>query len=261
MKTVKKLVIAAIAIVILALGGALARGWLLAEGRAREARRLAADPTDGRPGRGADPKDEGGIVKDTPKRLALVGASVGRAWGFPEIGGRLGISGIAFEYHGVPDFDKTKMVESLLARADDRPGAIILKECAGYFPGPFDRYRALMVSWIDRCLEAGVTPIPTTVVPVTRTHGSPRRELVAKYLLGRERRIDGVLAYNGWIRAYARSRKLLLLDLEAALCEGDGSRWLRQDLAAADGLHLNEGAYRLLDREVPGLLAGLGWVQ
>jgi len=257
----KRIAIAAVAIVILAFAGALARGWLLADARVRESRRLAAEPLQGRTSRGADPKGEGGIVKDAPKRIVLVGASVGRSWAFPEIGGRLGISGIAFEYQGVPDFDKTKAVDALLARAEDRPGAIILKECAGYFPGPFDRFRTLMTTWIDQCLEAGVTPIPTTVVPVARTHGSPRRDLLAKYLLGRERRIDGILAYNDWIRSYARSRGLLLLDLEAALSEGDGSRWLRQDLAAADGLHLNEQAYRLLDREVPPLLTGLAWVQ
>ena len=65
-----------------------------------------------------------------------------------------------------------------------------------------------------------------------------------------DERLPYLLEYNDWVRSYAAQEGLALLDLEAALRNNAQERKLRDDLAAEDGLHLNEQAYRVLDKLV-----------
>jgi hypothetical protein len=75
-----------------------------------------------------------------------------------------------------------------------------------------------------------------TVVPVTRARATLDR--------GKQ---ESVREYNDWVRDYARSNGIVLLDLEAALRTDGRERYLRDDLASGDGSHLNRKAYDILD--------------
>jgi len=192
----------------------------------------------------------------TKKRhVVLLGASVGHDWKIDALPERLGQDSGAkwysFEFVGDYQFDKTQTLRKILQRKQNKPDAILLKECAAYFPGDLNRYQELMKGWIKECKDAGVIPVPTTVVPVIRQHSLMSRiKDAVKYVLGRPTsgmQLERIMQYNDWIRNYAAGEKLAVLDLEAAVRISAEDRSLRMDLHSGDGLHLNEGAYRLLD--------------
>lgn len=207
--------------------------------------------------------DEGlGMTKK--KRVVLLGASVGQAWridSLPErLGQESGAKRYSFEFVGDYQFDKTQTLRKILQRKQNKPDAILLKECAAYFPGDLTRYQELMKSWIKECRDAGVIPVPTTVVPVIRQQSlMTRMKDAVKYMLGRPTsgmQLERITQYNNWIRSYADAEKLTVLDLEAALRVSDEDRSLRTDLHSGDGLHLNPKAYQLLDPIVVPALDG-----
>ena len=43
--------------------------------------------------------------------------------------------------------------------AGDPPDAVILKECAAFFPGSSERMKEYIVEWVVWCREANVIPI------------------------------------------------------------------------------------------------------
>lgn len=195
------------------------------------------------------------------RRVVLVGASVGKAWVLPGLPRRVHETGFEFEYVGKYKFDKSEEIEALLARESDRPDGIIIKECAAFFPGDTTRYRELVRSWVDRCRAERVTPILATIVPVARTY--PIRTFFLELIHGRiawpSRTFDAVIAFNDWLRAYAREEGLAVIDLEAAVRRSPEDRHLRESFARRDGLHLNAKAYRALDAIVYPSLRGVAW--
>lgn len=192
------------------------------------------------------------------RHVILLGASVGREWRIEELPERAGRPEYRLEFVARYDFDKGPELEQILSRRSGRPDAVILKECAAYFPGDLDRYRALVTSWVGRCREAGVVAIPATVAPVLVRRGWTGRVRAAlRAARGRphpRRRLEGLLAYNDWLRRFAAEEGLTVLDLEASLRVGEDDRSLPEDLHSGDGLHLNEEAYRRLDAIVPRAL-------
>jgi lysophospholipase L1-like esterase len=192
------------------------------------------------------------------KHIVLLGASVGHDWKIESLPERLkqnsGAQRYSFEFVGDYQFDKTQTLRKILQRKQNRPDAILLKECAAYFPGNLDQYQELMKGWIKECRDAGVIPVPTTVVPVVRQQSfMSRMKDAVKYVLGRPTsgmQLERITQYNDWIRSYAASEKLTVLDLEAALRTSSADRSLRTDLHSGDGLHLNAKAYALLDQIV-----------
>lgn len=199
------------------------------------------------------------------RQIVLIGASVGYSWHFGELSSRINAKPYSFEYVELYKFDKGEALNTVLSR-QELPAAIILKECAAYFPGDLDLYKSLMTSWIDQCLEKKVIPIPTTVVPVTWKHNVINGfKIIIKRVIGRIdkihglSRIDSILAYNDWIKAYAQSKGLVVLDLEAALRVSPEDRYLRNELTSGDGLHLNEDAYKILDGIVLPTLEKIQW--
>jgi hypothetical protein len=208
------------------------------------------------------------------KHVVLVGASVGGAWRIAGLGKRVGDERYGLEFvHGGSQFDKSEKIREVLSRGGKDEGkaaadAIILKECAAYFPGDLDRYRELMEGWIRECREGGVVPVPATVVPVTKLHaykvfvGYPllRGKNPLKYGCPFEqKRVKCIWEYNDWVRDYAQRESLVVLDLEAALRHSGKDRYLRGDLARVDGLHLKPEAYRLLDRILLPTLDLIKW--
>ncbi len=202
-----------------------------------------------------------------PKRIVLIGASIGKAWNISALPERIANHDCVFEYVYSGGFDKSQKLAEVLSRAQDRPDAIFLKECAAYFPGDFTSYQHLMKKWIEDCLEAGVIPIPATVVPVTRFHsfkkfGIDILKLRNPFRMGipfRQRRQKAVQEYNDWLRAYCREKGLAVLDLEKALSKGAKNRYLRSRFAKIDGLHLNKKGYKVLDEQVLPVLGKVDW--
>ena len=197
----------------------------------------------------------GGYAMEKEKHMVLLGASVGKAWEIEELPKRLGIQSYRFEYVGPYEFDKSAALREILGRTSNKPDAIFIKECAAYFPGDFPAYQKLMKSWVAQCRQAGVAPIPTTVVPVIRDRSFKMKvKDFIKKLIGRptgesrfESRLAGLIQYNDWIKSFAQKEGLTVLDLETPLRVSNTDRSLRLDLQRGDGLHLNAKAYALLD--------------
>jgi hypothetical protein len=190
--------------------------------------------------------------RDGRMHLVLVGASIGQGWhlaGWPR---RVGAAGFSAEALAAWSFDKTEVLEDMLLRPrvrfrpnrhwlvsilrpPRRPDVVILKECSSYFPGNLVGYSESIRKWTDRLQGGGIRVVLATVVPVTR-----RRAEASPGKLG------DILAYNRWLRQFARDRGIAVLDLEAALRDPDS--YLPEDYAQEDGSHLNALAYASLDR-------------
>jgi hypothetical protein len=187
-----------------------------------------------------------------PKHIILLGASVGKAWEIEDLPKRQNIQGYRFEYVGEYQFDKSKALQQILQRKENKPDAILIKGCAAYFPGDLLKYQALMRSWVQQCKKAGVIPIPTTVIPVVREQGFINIvKNIVKKILGKSTnasRLTAIFQYNDWIKSYAQKEGLVVLDLEASLRTNEIDRSLRIDLQIGDGLHLNRKAYSILDQ-------------
>jgi len=207
-----------------------------------------------------------------PKHIVLLGASVGKAWNIESLPNRIrqsntnnssnpinpkNLINYRFEYVGEYQFDKSKALQQILQRKENRPDAVLLKECAVYFPGDNAEYRNLIKSWVAECQKKGVTPVLVTVAPVrepTIWKLQYWKNIVKKVVYPNkptvEVRLRDLTAFNDWIRRYALEQKLQLLDLEKALRVSESDRHLRVDLDGGDGLHLNQEAYALLDQIV-----------
>jgi hypothetical protein len=203
------------------------------------------------------------------KHIILLGASIGGAWDISRLPERAGSENYSFEYmHGGSQFDKSEELQKILSRSENIPDALILKECAAYFPGDLEQYRDLMKNWIEKCYKANVLPIPTTVVPVTKLHPF---KLFFGYLLLKGKnpleygspfqnmRFLQIREYNDWIRTYTTKNSLALLDLEAAVRLSEKDRHLKSSLAHIDGLHLNQRGYRVLDGIVIPAIDCVNW--
>ncbi|OPX92411.1 MAG: hypothetical protein A4E53_00512 [Pelotomaculum sp. PtaB.Bin104] len=191
------------------------------------------------------------------KHIVLLGASVGHAWNIEALPGRVAAArNYRFEYVAEYAFDKTEALRGVLQRKQDRPDAVLIKECAAYFPGDLLQYQELVKGWVEECRQAKVVPILTTVVPVVSTKNKPIKDRLKdfiKTLLGRPTtatQLEGIFRYNDWVRGYVAREGLTVLDLEAPLRTSQDDRSLRVDLHSGDGLHLNAQAYELLDTVV-----------
>ena len=169
----------------------------------------------------------------------LIGASISDFW---NINVRYPCVEVATRF----TFDKSPIVASCL-RERPRPSAVILKQCAAYFPLPLDEKKPLIEGWVDQLAEAEIPAALATVVPVTAAHD--RREAG---------RFAGILEYNDWVRAVTDDRGIPRLDLEEVLRISSQDRHLAPQWATRDGLHLRRLAYRRrLDPIVQPLLLEL----
>jgi len=185
------------------------------------------------------------------KRIVLLGASVGKGWKIEQLSERLNKSEYIFEYVGEYQFDKTEKLLSLFSKEENKPDAIILKECAAYFPGNFSAYQNLVTKWIYLCRKNDINPILATVIPVRNTGIIESfKEWIKRDILKRETRQEAILKYNDWIRKIAAERNLAVLDLEKALRISDGQREMSKEFDNGDGLHINKAAYEKLDNIV-----------
>ena len=186
------------------------------------------------------------------RHIVLIGASVGRAWDFAELPRRVGDSRYVFEYVGNYSPNKSDLLKEVLGREENRPDAVILKECAAFFPGSSERMKDYIVEWVGWCREADVIPMVTTVVPVVKSF--PLRIFIYNLFHGKwgypKGTFESIIAFNDWIKEYAAEGGLVVVDLEGAVRTSATDRHLNGRYAFRDGLHLNAKAYRELDKIV-----------
>jgi hypothetical protein len=186
--------------------------------------------------------------------VALVGASIGQGWHLAEWPAR--VQDARFSAESIPNwqFDKSEAVGEILMRPARKfrltrtylrslfqppprtPDIVILKECSSYFPGDLAAYRRNMTNWVSELRAKHIRVMLATVVPVTRT--------LSDKIPGKQAML---LEYNDWVRKYARNEGMTVLDLEVALRTDETGRYLRDELAASDGSHLDAPAYKVLD--------------
>lgn len=158
-------------------------------------------------------------------KIVLAGASVGSLW-------HIEVRYPGIEVRPLYSFDKSPVIEACI-REDPRPKAVIIKECAAYFPLPIAEKTALVEEWINALVTAKICPVLATVVPVTAEHD--RKE---------PGRFTSLVEFNDWIRKSAKERELPLLDLARTLQVSDIDQHLDEHWATGDGLHLRRRAYR-----------------
>ena len=207
-----------------------------------------------------------GELEMEKKNVVLLGASVGREWNISSLPERMNNQDYNFEYVGFSGFDKSDALEEIISRDEGKPDIVILKECAAYFPGDFGHYKNLMEEWVTLCRKESIVPVPTTIVPVTRLHAL--KKFMIDIVKGRNplkqgnplehKRNQSILAYNDWIKGFAEEQGLALLDLEAVVRYGETNRFLKENLAKVDGLHVNSTAYESLDKIVIPTLKNAG---
>jgi len=192
---------------------------------------------------------------ENPRRVILLGASIGQEWNLPELPKRMNERRYTFEALQAWEYDKSEIVEETLMRPARkfrvtqsylsgffRPSPqpadmIILKECSSYFPSDMHRNKELMQRWVQEVKQKNIPVMLATVVPVTRER--------AQRGPGKQ---EGIREFNDWLRAYAQQQGLPVLDLEQALRTDNKERYLRDELTSGDGSHLNRKAYDILDK-------------
>jgi len=159
--------------------------------------------------------------------IAFVCASVGSNWNINEHFPDLDITVYA-EYQ----FDKGNIIRDILQSG--KPGIMIIKECAVYFPPEtsMEAYENLIRDWVNLCRDDGVIPVLTTVVPIDPDNPG-----------NREGQLESLLEFNDWIRNYCRDENIPVLDLESALRVSEDNRTLDPGYDSGDGLHPNDLAY------------------
>lgn len=179
-------------------------------------------------------------AKEEVQYVILVGASVGKAWEFPSIPERQHWKEekIVLGNRTIYDFDKGSAIQSLI-ELPIPVSAVIIKECAAFFPRDVNSSQASINRWVSQLLSRHIKPILATVVPVTKIHD-----------FSHPGRFQSIIEFNKFIREYASSKGIAVLDLEKALRISDDDHHLREEYAAADGLHLVKKGYDVLDEIV-----------
>lgn len=174
------------------------------------------------------------VVTKVRPYIVLIGASVGYAWDLPNLPKRSGDETFIMGYRrGKDGFDKTDALKKLIA-SDNRPDAIILKECAAYFPRDVQLSMNDIHNWIKTIRENDIIPILATVAPVTRECAERRGPGM----------IESINQFNETLRDYASDNYVKILDLNSVLEDRSHHHFLRDEYSQPDGLHLNEKAYR-----------------
>ncbi len=198
-------------------------------------------------GTGTMAADKTHAVKE--KEIILVGASIGKAWHIEKLTNRENLPGYSFNYVGVNAFDKSPLIDQLIARKD-KPDFVMIKECSTYFPGNTEKYHNSVENWVTQLKRAGIRPVLVTTAPVAEPSGLMAKSRIAiKHLFGMHSWLDEITAYNAWLREYAARERLPLFDLEAVLRISDSNKYLKKEYDSGDMVHLTDAAYKVMDRE------------
>ncbi len=163
--------------------------------------------------------------------IILVGASIGQAWNLPQFGARSSVAGYAYGFRAKYDFDKSDVL-AIIRGYRVKPAAVIIKECAAYFPRDLEGSKELLEEWVRQLQASAILPVLATTAPVVNIPEHQQRQ----------RSVD---EWNRYVRELAGERKIPALDLAKVLQVSYEDTHLKPEFAEKDGLHLNEKAYRV----------------
>lgn len=164
--------------------------------------------------------------------IVLIGASVGKSWELNNFADRTESKDSFYGYRGAYTFDKTSVIENLL-ESQIKPTAVIIKECAAYFPRKAGQSIKKVREWTDLLVKYDIKPVLATVVPVTADHDRTKAN----------KRMSSINEFNNEIRALGKEKKIPVLDLQQALSDGSSENYLDKKFAVPDGLHLKKETY------------------
>jgi len=195
------------------------------------------------------------------KHVVYIEASTVNNWKLDGFAARTGIERYRFEVLREYDFDKSKLVDQVLAGGPQRPDAVIVQECSTYFPGDMQAYQRMYRGWIENLQARGLRLVIATVVPPARSRSwwQDAKDFIKERLLGRPSRLEQVVAFNEWLRKLGAERKIPVLDLERLLRVSAEDRHMRAEYNAGDSIHLAPVAYQRLDRDLVEFLDRLEW--
>lgn len=186
------------------------------------------------------------------KHIVYIEASTVHNWKLDGFPARTRSDRYRFQVLREYEFDKSKLVEQVLAGGPPRPYAVIVQECSAYFPGDLAAYQQMYRGWISKLQALGLRPVIATVVPPAATRGrwQDAKDFVKVRLLGRPSQYDQVVAFNDWLRALGSELGVPVLDLERMLRVSAEDRHMRPEYNAGDGIHLAPAAYQRLDGDL-----------
>ena len=195
------------------------------------------------------------------RHIAYIEASTVHLWKLEEFPARTRIQRYRFDVFPEYDFDKSKVVDRVLAGPIQRPDVVILQECSVYFPGDLPTYQRMYRGWVEHLRASGLRPVIATIVPPARSHGwwQGAKDLVKQRLLARPSRYEQVVAFNDWLRTLGAELAVPVLDLEPIVRVSAENRHMRPEYDSGDGVHLNAVAYRHLDTALLEFLDRLEW--
>lgn len=186
--------------------------------------------------------------------IVILGASYAKDWPVTQL------AGSSVRNHGVGG-DETS---AMLARFEQdvvahKPTAVIIwgfindifRSNADTLPDKIATTKNNLTQIIDRARRNGIKPIVATEVTI-RPAKSLTNEVIGwiSRLRGKRSYADyvneHVLSVNDWLRTYARTNEIALLDLQPVLADADGLR--KRVYATDDGSHLTPAAYEALTR-------------
>lgn len=191
------------------------------------------------------------------KKIVYIEASTGKAWKLDQFPERVGARNIEIEFIPLYQFDKSDAVNKVLRDRKTKPSVVILQECSVYFPGPMDVYKRQYQGWLSDLKNAGITPVVATTVPPAELRGlvSGVKEFIKLHMLGRPSQYDQIADFNDWLRDLAKSERIEILDLERSIRRDTTDRRMKDEYNAGDGTHLNDAAYKVLDRDLLDVLS------
>src|SRR5262245_25943921 len=93
--------------------------------------------------------------------VVVIGASITEQWHIEQLPGRA--PGVSRQLSSLIRyaFDKRPEIKSVIGRPKT-PAALILKQCAAYFPGDLAKYKSLIEGWTKELRQAGIEPVLAT---------------------------------------------------------------------------------------------------
>ncbi len=177
------------------------------------------------------------VPGDVSKYVVLFGASIGHAWDLPDLSQREHVKDLFWGYRGYYEFDKTPLVESVVA-SPVKPDVVVIKECAAYFPRDTKEAVNKLFTGVEQLKNNGIDVVVATTVPVTKKRNAINPD-----------QMKSINTFNKELRELAPAKGVRILDLQAALADTSEQGYLADRFAVEDGLHLKKTAYReVLDK-------------
>jgi lysophospholipase L1-like esterase len=196
------------------------------------------------------------LAASPPVKMVILGASYAGSWKEP------GLEGYEVINRGASGEETSQM----LARFDrdvvaEKPAVVLIwghinnihRAPGGDMAAAVERAKGDYRAMVERARANDIRVVLATEVTLTEAVGFSNR--VAAFIgglrgkQGYSARVNGyVREINAWLRDYARTEKLQLLDFEAVFDDGEGFR--KREYTSDDGTHISPDGYAALSQFV-----------